>query len=424
VNEPLSEPLDEQLTAYLDGELPLSESASLERQLVENESMRRRLVELRQAYELLDELPDTPRKESFTQSTIAMVVEDVRRSSIDSLEKTPPQPLTPHWFAWPRVLVPVLAMTLLGCILGSIVAFLNTRRELSSLSLIANLPGIQDVGQSSVAEALALDRELIDYLSDRYSDRMIPLIPSTLGNRESWVHALNSPQIAKLENSREQFLKLPRETILRLEAIQAQVDQLPTADAVNNTIRVVGHVFDALPNSRRQDLEGINPEQRRKILREQLHFRAAMFYAADLSADDNQAIDDWSRNELLPILIANMPFLRRDVDVRTMLMSLYSLRPIEEGFRLENQDELLASLAAAMSPFARKLLEGIDRNDQLMVIATWIVPEGINNNQRLIDTYDRLRRDSREEIDLADPPQSKRMLRDRSRRPNNSTRPR
>jgi hypothetical protein len=119
-----------------------------------------------------------------------------------------------------------------------------------------------------------------------------------------------------------------------------------------------------------------------------------------------------------------MPFLRREVDVRTMLMSLYSLRPIEEGFRLENQDELLASLAATMSPFARKLLEGIDRNDQLMVVSTWIVPDGINNNQRLIDTYDRLRRESREEIDLMDPTQSKRTLRDRTRRPGNTNRPR
>jgi len=119
-----------------------------------------------------------------------------------------------------------------------------------------------------------------------------------------------------------------------------------------------------------------------------------------------------------------MPFLRREADVRTLLMSLYSLRPIEEGFRLENQDELLANLAATLSSFGRKLLEGIDRNDQLMVIATWIVPDGINNSQRLIETYDRMRRESREEIDLMDPVQSKRMLRDRARRPSNTSRPR
>jgi hypothetical protein len=184
---------------------------------------------------------------------------------------------------------------------------------------------------------------------------------------------------------------------------------------------VVGHVLDAMPNSRRQDLEGSTPEQGIRMLREHLHFRAAMFYAADLTPEDTQAIEDWSRNDLLPVLMASMPFLRREVDLRTMLLSLYSFRPIEDGFRIENQDELLANLGAKMSPFAKKLLGGIDRNDQLIVVSTWIVPEGINNIQRLIDTYDRMRPDARESIDLVDPNQGKRLLRDRSRRSNNST---
>jgi len=315
-------------------------------------------------------------------------------------------------------------MTLLGSILGAGSAMLRTRTELSRLALMANLPGMQDVSEWRVVEELATDSELVDYLSERYSDRLVPLIPPSPWARQSWVHALTPPQLSKLENGREQLLKLPRETALRLEAIQSQVDRQPNADAINRTIRIVGHVLDALPNSKRQDLAAATSEQRIKVLREQLHFRAAMFYAAELAPDDSQALDDWCRIELLPILAANMPFLRREVDVRTMLMSLYSLRPIEEGFRLENQDELLASLAATMSPFARKLLEGIDRNDQLMVVSTWIVPDGINNNQRLIDTYDRLRRESREEIDLMDPTQSKRTLRDRTRRPGNTNRPR
>jgi len=203
--------------------------------------------------------------------------------------------------------------------------------------------------------------------------------------------------------------------------VQSQVDEQPDAEFINRTIRVLGHVLDAMPNSRRQDLEGSTPEQRIRMLREHLHFRAAMFYAADLTPEDTQAIEDWSRNDLLPVLMASMPFLRREVDLRTMLLSLYSFRPIEDGFRIENQDELLASLGSKMSPFAKKLLGGIDRNDQLIVVSTWIVPEGINNVQRLIDTYDRMRPDARESIDLADPNQGKRSLRDRSRRPNNST---
>lgn len=416
------ERIDEQLTAYLDGELTPAESASLERNLVDDETLRTRLADLRQAYDLLDRIPETPHNQSFTQSTISMVVQEVRQSQVQPATTVPP--IMRNWLAWPRILAVIALSTVAGLSLGGLAGILQTRNELSNLSVVANLPGLQDVGEWKVAEELAKDSELIDYLSERYSDRTIPSLPNSLWSRRSWVQALNPIQIAKLENGREQLLKLPRDTVARLSAMQSQVDAQPNAASINQTIRVVGHVLDAMPNSRRQDLEGATAEQRIRMLREHLHFRAAMFYAADLTPEDTQAIEDWSRNDLLPVLMASMPFLRREVDLRTMLLSLYSFRPIEDGFRIENQDELLGSLGAKMSPFAKKLLGGIDRNDQLIVVSTWIVPEGINNVQRLIDTYDRMRPDTRETIDLTDPNQGKRLLRDRSRRPSNSNRPR
>lgn len=421
MNEKESDRIDEQLTAYLDGELTPAESANLERNLVDDQSLRKRLAELRQAYDLLDKIPETPHKQSFTQSTISMVVQEVKQAQVEPVATTTVVSAKRHWFAWPNILAVIALSIFAGLGLGGLGAMLQTRNELANLSVVANLPGLQDVGEWRVAQELSKDGELIDYLSERYSDRSIPSLPESLWSRRSWVQALNPVQIAKLENGREQLIKLPRETVARLAAMQYQVDEQPNAESINRTIRVVGHVLDAMPNSRRQDLEGSTPEQRIRMLREHLHFRAAMFYAADLTPEDTQAIEDWSRNDLLPVLMASMPFLRREVDLRTMLLSLYSFRPIEDGFRIENQDELLASLGSKMSPFAKKLLGGIDRNDQLIVVSTWIVPEGINNVQRLIDTYDRMRPDARESIDLADPNQGKRSLRDRSRRPNNST---
>ncbi|MBM3968178.1 MAG: hypothetical protein FJ308_24435, partial [Planctomycetes bacterium] len=146
MNEPASEPLDELLTAYLDGELSASESASVEQKLVSDESIRRRLGELRHAYELLDELPETPHNQSFTQSTIAMVVDDVKRSSPEPSPKPKALSAASSWLAWPYAMVPILAMTLLGSMLGAGGAMLRTRNELSRLALMANLPGMQDVG--------------------------------------------------------------------------------------------------------------------------------------------------------------------------------------------------------------------------------------------------------------------------------------
>ena len=56
VDYPEMNDLDEQLTAYLDGELSSDESKDLEQRLIDDETLRMRLAELRKSYELLDEL--------------------------------------------------------------------------------------------------------------------------------------------------------------------------------------------------------------------------------------------------------------------------------------------------------------------------------------------------------------------------------
>lgn len=416
-----SELIDEELTAYLDGELPASNAADLERRLVDDLPLRNRLASLRKAYDLLDDLPETPHNRNFTQSTIEMVVADLKQSAPNTI--TPSEEIPPKlsWFGWPRILAPILSMLALGSAIGTIAAFLQVRGELSQLSLISNIPGLQDTSEIGVATELAKEKELIEYLSDRYIDRAIPNLPTSVWQRRNWVRSLNQTQIAKLESAKELLLKLPADIRVRLEAVQSQIDARPDADTINQAIRVTGTVLDSMPSTKRQDLDGQTAEQRARFLKEQLCLKAAMFYAADLNAADATAMEEWGKNQLLPVLIANMPFLRREADVRTALMSLYSNRPVEDGFRLDNQDELVTELTNSLSPFPKRLLEGIDRTDQLIVISAWMVPEGINN-ERLLETYDRLRRDSREEIDLVDPKEAKRLLKERSRRIGSGTR--
>lgn len=417
-----AELIDEELTAYLDGELSATEAASLEQRLVDEPTLRQRLATLRKAFEMLDDLPDTPFNNSFTQSTMEMVIADVRQSIAPPASNSP---ITPsaipsirrrNWFAWPWILLTVGSMLVLGSLLGTLLAILQMRVELSQLGLFANMPGLHDAAEISVVTELAKEKEVIEYLQDRYSDRSIPLVPASLWQRRNWFRSLNPTQIAKLDSAKESLLKLPPDIQSRLDVIQNQLDARKEADVLNQTTRMIGTVLDSMPTSKRQDLEGMTTEQRTQFLRTQLCLRAAMLHAADLSASDATAIEEWSKSQLLPVLVASMPFLRRENDVRTMLMALYSQRPVEDGFRLENQDELVAELGKTLSPFAKRLLDGIDRNDQLIVISTWLVPDGLNNNARFLDAYERLRRDAREDIDLGDPNQSKRLLRERARR--------
>lgn len=438
MNEAELEKLDEELTAYLDGELSPNAAADLEARLVQDESLRQRLAELRKAYDLLDDLPLSTPRQSFTQTTIEMVVEDLRRSSAvatnntasstsnSSIQEnsTPSKSRNTDWFTWPRSLWLATAASLAGLLLGSMFVFFQSRSELAQLDIAANMPGLQDASELSVITDLAKEKELVEYLRSHYYDRMIPLVPRSLWGRRTWVHSLNNVQLAKLDNARDLLQKFPSDTRNRWNAIQTQIDQAPDAEALNQTVRVIGMVLDSMPTAKRQDLEVLTTsEQKFRFLKEQLSLRAAMFYAADLHAEDANALDEWSKNELLPVIITAMPFLRRETDVKTAMMALTSARPIEDGFRLPDQDDLVTSLTNRLSALPKKLLEGIDRNDQLLVLSTWMVPEGMNSNTRLVDSYERLRREIRDEIDLADPNEVRRLLRERSRRGPASPRP-
>jgi len=68
-----SERLDEELVAYLDGELDGEAARRMEHRLASEETVRRRLQQLAQSWDLLDQLPRTTVDDSFTRSTVEIV---------------------------------------------------------------------------------------------------------------------------------------------------------------------------------------------------------------------------------------------------------------------------------------------------------------------------------------------------------------
>ena len=65
--------LDEQLVAYLDGELEPQASKQIENLLSSDEYARRRLNQLASSWDLLDQLPRATVNDLFTRTTVEMV---------------------------------------------------------------------------------------------------------------------------------------------------------------------------------------------------------------------------------------------------------------------------------------------------------------------------------------------------------------
>src|SRR5438309_11913316 len=65
--------IDEEIVAYLDGELDSVAEAQVVRRLSEDAAYRARLGQLQQAWDMLDNLRRTEADDEFVQSTVAMV---------------------------------------------------------------------------------------------------------------------------------------------------------------------------------------------------------------------------------------------------------------------------------------------------------------------------------------------------------------
>src|SRR3954469_18141973 len=65
--------IDEEIVAYLDGQLGTEATARVPRRLSEDATYRARLSQLQHAWDLLDNLRRTEADDEFVQSTVAMV---------------------------------------------------------------------------------------------------------------------------------------------------------------------------------------------------------------------------------------------------------------------------------------------------------------------------------------------------------------
>ena len=436
MNSPDLDSVDEQLTAYLDGELSAQEAASIENRLVDDSGLRVRLAELRKAYDLLDELPETPHNQLFTRSTVELVVKDLSTTQPHLHVPIVKPRIVTDWWAWPRVLVMIGLFVGTGVATGFVLRFLRISRELRDLGLIASLPGMSAVNELSVAIELSKEKAAIEILRRKMRDRLIPAVPDSVWQRKAWVQNLTPLQLAKLDSGRDGLRKLDRldpNTHARFSAIESQIENRPDSEQVQAAIHIISLELDKLSTSEREDLEGMNREQRTIFLKERLCLSAARIYATQMSAADMKAIEEWNSKFFKPALFEELQpprFLLESRDgsdpseqsreqTRVLISTLWRWRPVERGFQLENQDSLIAELLPTLSDTGKSLLEGINKNYQLRVLSSWIGPNLESSTLTLIDTYekiDKTDRDARERLDLEDPQHLRRNIDELNRR--------
>lgn len=146
----LADEIDEELVAYLDGELDREASARVDRRLADDPQYRARLAQLQRAWDMLDTLQRTEADDSFTQSTVAMVAlkaqEDVKADNSSVRKK--------RSLAWIGLAACVLAAAALGY------SILHNRLSEPNRELVRDLPVIERVDEYRNVESVEFLQQL------------------------------------------------------------------------------------------------------------------------------------------------------------------------------------------------------------------------------------------------------------------------
>ena len=242
-NDNRNETDQELLVSYLDGELESSDAAAVETRLTTDETFRRKLNELRETWDLLDELPHPTVDESFTRTTVEMVA--VNESAVQ--ESNLAHRSRRH-LAW------LLLMGL--CVAVSFVTVRGVQRQRDE-QLLTDLPLIERLDEYQLAANLQFVQALLDtglFSGDAAESETDPAeSPDGLTRRQE-LAILPVEKKQRLRDNQRRFERLAAAEQQRIRELHAAIGHQPNHP----------ELLAALEDYRQWTNE-LNPKQRAEI---------------------------------------------------------------------------------------------------------------------------------------------------------------
>jgi anti-sigma factor RsiW len=161
-DERLNEQLDEQLVAYLDGELDTEAARQLEARLACDESLRNRLKQMSQSWDLLDQLPRSNVDEKFARTTVQTVTLAIAQQVQDD-ESTEPSRRRWRWIGGGSIIV---VGAVAGFFLVSGIYGRPNERLLRDLPVIENVELYRQAGDLDFLHKLLDENLFVEEPSD------------------------------------------------------------------------------------------------------------------------------------------------------------------------------------------------------------------------------------------------------------------
>ncbi len=270
--------LDEQLVAYLDGELEPQAARDIENLLAGDEYARRRLNQLASSWDLLDQLPRATVDDLFTRTTVEMVALAAEDEVVQAQAKNPDR----RRRRWLEGGIATLAAAILGFVIV-VLAIPNPNDVLlRDLAVVKNLELYRDAGNLELLKQFQAANLFIDHLTTgspgtashdapswSAASNATSIIPTSLTERRAWVEALSPVDKIDLRNDFEKFSALPTKQQQALRRFDEQLSADPDSAQLHHILQRYYDWLKTLSSVERANvLDETNPSDQIKLIRQ------------------------------------------------------------------------------------------------------------------------------------------------------------
>ncbi len=386
--------LDEQLVAYLDGELDAESRRHVEELLTSDTEVRRRLQELERTWNVLDNLDVASPGNQFTQTTLEMVAlaahQDVRQSLAAA-----PRRRRRRWLA--------AGLCLLAALAGGFftVVWLTpdpNRQLVEDLPLLENLDEYRQVDDIEFLRLLR-NAGLFVGRGELPGGPASPAVETPL-QRQQHIESMSLGEKSQLLRLEERFLALDQGQQRQLRQLHQAIQDAHDALQLRQIMHHYYEWLKTLPLYTRTELGGLDLADRLESVKKRLKDD----HGPRLGDRDSEALWKWMNRFVLlheRQLLEKLPESRRRELAKWPLQTRQPmlLTLLDGGWRRQAAgpgkapalmtDEDLASLRGELSAETRLDLESLPKTKQWQQVAAWmhyaVRQQHVHGNSSFVD---------------------------------------
>jgi hypothetical protein len=364
-------PLEEQLVAYLDGEMDSESCRRIEELLAVDPEVRRKLHWLEQTWEMLDELDATPVDENFTRTTLEMVAIAAQEDARKVLEEAPRRRRRFWMLAGCGLFVAGLA----GFMTVSLIAASQNKKLIRDLPILENLEEYRQIKDIKFLKMLK-DEDL--FPKGEYNASSRPAILGSDDDNLQYIKSLGAKQKNDLLRKHESFSGMgPAEQDL-MRQLHKQIEEDKDDDLRGVMERYYEWYSKTLLPYSQYTLTQLPAEKRIEWIKKRRQEEQANIGSRPPTPTDADAIWIWMENyadkhekqfdDRLPRqLRQKFPEMSAAARRHTIMWIIWQ-RP-QSGIKPSDDD--LEDLRSRLSAGTQKLLESKSKSEQIRIIQNW-----------------------------------------------------